>query len=269
MRINSEIKEEIKEQYLRLSEVFEGWYFNKLKEINKKTSIKNPPRKILKKLAISKKEFYNIYINPFKNLSKHDLNIVFKLLAFELLETYTKESTIIFDSELKYDLSMTRKKNALNWLLFQVDLLGIFNLSEKLKKFLIVPYHQCYYCGKPNNYIKNNIIKKFNLKEVYCHKDKCKTSSNPDKHDNCCYAKWTRRRKSLEKALKEAEKLADDIIENYEDNNASTKQKAILENKLDKIFIAFCENQYKENMKINYTIQEHDNKAICLLQYSI
>ena len=126
MKINNEIKEEIKEQYLRLSEVFEGWYFNKLKEINKKTSIKNPPRKTLKKLAISKKEFYNIYINPFKNLSKHDLNIVFKLLAFELLETYTKESTIIFDSELKYDLSMTRKKNALNWLLFQVDLLGIF-----------------------------------------------------------------------------------------------------------------------------------------------
>lgn len=55
MKINNEIKEEIKEQYLRLSEVFEGWYFNKLKEINKKTSIKNPPRKTLKKLAISKK----------------------------------------------------------------------------------------------------------------------------------------------------------------------------------------------------------------------
>ena len=261
-------KNEIKRQYFRLSRVFENWYFNKLKEIDKNTSLKNPPKNMLKRLAITENEFYETYINPFKSLSKQDLNVIFKILAFELLETYTKESTIIFDSELKYDLSVTRKRNALSWLLFQVEELGIFNLSPKLKDLLIVPYHQCYYCGKPNSYTKNGTVKKFNLKEIFCHKDKCKSGSNPDKHDNCCYAKWTRRRKSLEKALSVADNLYCEI-ENYENEELSNEQKSILNSKLDKIFLDFCENQYKENMKINYTIQEHDNKAICLLRYSI
>lgn len=261
-------KDEIKKQYPRLSEVFEDWYLKKLNEIETNRSLKNPPKNMLKRLAISEKEFYNTYIKPFKSLSKQDLNTIFRILAPELLEIYTKESTILFGCELKYDLSITRKKNALSWLLFQVDLLGIFSLSKNLKKFLIIPYHQCYYCGKPNTYIKNGIIKNFNLKEVFCHRDECKAGSNPDKHDNCCYAKWTRKRKSLEKALDVADNLYHEI-ENYEDEKLSNKQINILNNKSNKIFIDFCEKQYQENLKINYTIQEYDNKAIYLLKYSI
>ena len=134
-------KDEIKKQYPRLSEVFEDWYLKKLNEIETNRSLKNPPKNMLKRLAISEKEFYNTYIKPFKSLSKQDLNTIFRILAPELLEIYTKESTILFDCELKYDLSITRKKNALSWLLFQVDLLGIFSLSKNLKKFLIIPYH--------------------------------------------------------------------------------------------------------------------------------
>ena len=103
-----------------------------------------------------------------------------------------------------------------------------------------------------------------NLREVFCHKNNCKKSSNPEKHDNCCYAKWARRRKSLEKALINAKNLAADIIENYEDNNASLEQTTILDNKLNKIFITFCEKQYQENLKIDYTIQTINTKAINL-----
>ena len=112
---------------------------------------------MLKRLAISKKEFFDTYIKPYKSLSKKDLNTVFKILAPELIETYTGikfniGKTLPFNGELKlkYDLSSVRKENALSWLLFQVDLLGIFNLSKKLEDLLIIPYHQCYYCGKPN-----------------------------------------------------------------------------------------------------------------------
>lgn len=114
----------------------------------------------------------------------------------------------------------------------------------------------------------HGIIKNFNLKEVFCHKDECQAGSNPDKHDNCCYAKWTRKRKSLEKALDVADNLYHEI-ENYEDEELSNKQINILNNKSNKIFIDFCEKQYQENLKINYTIQEYDNKAIYLLKYSI
>lgn len=254
------IKEKIKAQYSTLSEIFESWFFNKLREISVDKNLNTPPQNMLKRLGIKENEFYDIYIKPYKNLSKHDLELVFKILAPALLETYTGikfdlTDELPFNGELKYDLSSVRKENALNWLLFQVDLLGIFNISKKLNKLLIKPHNQCYYCGKPNFYIRNDKVKKFNKKEKFCHKDNCKNSSNPEKHDNCCYAKWARKRKSLEKTLSVIENLANDIIENYEDNNASFEQKAIFDNKLNEIFIKFCEEQYQENLKINYTIQ--------------
>lgn len=269
-------KELVKAQCEALSEFFENWYFNKLKEITIDRNLISPPENMLERLAISENEFYNIYIEPYKNLSEQDLNTVFKILAPELIETYTgivfdMNQTLPFNGELKlkYDLSSVRKENALNWLLFQVDLLGIFKFSKELDKHLLVPYHQCYYCGKPNYYTRNGRNKKFNLKEVFCHKNNCQKGSNPEKHDNCCYAKWTRRRKSLEKALINAKNLAADIIENYEGNNASDEQKEILDNKLNKIFISFCEKQYQENLKIDYTIQTVDTRAINLKEHNL
>lgn len=267
----NEIEEKIKPQYTELSKVFEGWYFNKLKEITIDKNLTGPPKNMLKRLAISEDEFYSIYIKPYKSLSRRDLETVFKVLAPELVESYTdikfdicKSMPINGELKIKYDISSTRKENALSWLLFQVELLHIFNLPQKLDTLLEVPYHQCYYCGKPNHYSRNGEIKKFNLKETFCHKNNCQKSSNPEKHDNCCYAKWVRRRKSLEKALKNAKTLAVDIIENYEDNEASLKQINILDNKLNNIFISFCEKQYQENLKINYTIQTANCKAIDL-----
>ena len=55
-----------------------------------------------------------------------------------------------------------------------------------------------------------------------------------------------------------------DIIENYEDNDASLEQMNILDDKLNNIFISFCEKQYQENLKIHYTIQTENYKAIDL-----
>ena len=271
------IKEQIKTQSSTLSEIFEIWYFNKLREISVDKNIKSPPKNMLKRLGIKEHEFYDIYIKPYKNLSKYDIDMVFKILAPELIETYTGikfdlNEELPFNGELKikYDLSSVRKENALNWLLFQVDLLGIFNLSKKLHKCLIVPCKQCYYCGKPNFYTINGKNRSFNLKEVFCHKNSCRKGSNPEKHDkDCCYGKWARKRKSLEKALIGAKNLAADIIENYEDGSVSDEQLFIFDNKLKKIFITFCEKQYQENLKIDYTIQTIGQKAIDLRENNL
>ena len=43
----------------------------------------------------------------------------------------------------------------------------------------------------------------------------------------------------------------------------------IKKNKLNKIFTAFCEKQYKENLKIDYTIQTINTKAINLRKYNL
>ena len=59
--------------------------------------------------------------------------------------------------------------------------------------------------------LQKQLAYEFNLKEVFCHKNNCQKSSNPEKHDNCCYAKWVRRRKSLEKSLINAKNLASEI----------------------------------------------------------
>ena len=121
MRKISGKKEQIKSQSSILSRVFESWYFNKLKEITIDKNLTNPPKNMLKRLAITKDEFYNIYIEPYKNLPKRDLETVFKVLAPELIESYTgikfdicKTMPINKELKLKYDLSSTRKENALS-----------------------------------------------------------------------------------------------------------------------------------------------------------
>jgi ribosomal protein L24E len=262
-------KNESKKTYRQLAEIFEKWFINKEKEIQNCKNLDRPPKTLLEKLKITEDEYYQIYIEPYKKLSKEDLKITFRVLAPELVENFIDED-INPDCELNvvYDLSFARKQNALEWLIFQVENLGFFPLSKKLDDKMNRPYKQCFYCGKPDSYKKGNVEIEFNGKEVYCHKLKCQKSSNPEKHDNCCYAKWTRRRKTLESALKRADELYQDI-EEYEQFRLDALQEDLLLGKLENIFIEFCQKQYEENLKIDYTIQTEDIKALCLTDYSL
>lgn len=165
---------------------------------------------------------------------------------------------------IKYDISAARKKNALEWLLFQIFSLKLFKMPKRLINLGYKPYNQCLYCGKPNYYVKNKINIMFSGKEKFCHKDNCLKGSNPQKHDNCCYAKWTLKRKTLEKTLK---LLNDKYIEIKHINNLNRllekggvknisekdkffniKKEKDIEQQIYNVFIAFCEKQYKENL---------------------
>lgn len=262
-------KGESKKDYRQLSNVFEKWYLKKQKEIKACKNLEYPPEAMLKRLKISEDEYYKIYIEPFKKLSKEDLKTTFRILAPELIENYTGED-VKMDCALKivYDISFTRKENALDWLLFQIYKIGIFPLSPKLDEQVLEPYNQCFYCGKPDSYKRGDKEIKFNSKVLYCHKPKCQKSSNPEKHDNCCYAKWARRRKTLEDALKKADTLYQDVQE-YEGYDLSGNQEKLLLTKIEKIFIDFCEKLYQENLKIDYSIQTENSKAFCLKDMSL
>lgn len=255
---------EPKKSYRELANVFENWFLKKKEEIKACKNLDSPPAETLNSLNLSEEEYYKIYIEPYQKLSKKDLQTTFKVLAPNLIQNFTGEN-IPIAGELKiiFDVSFQRKENALDWLLFQVYNIGLFPLSERLEKLLDEPYKQCFYCGKPNSYKRGHQDVKFNNKVIYCHKPKCQKSSNPEKHDDCCYARWTRRRKTLEDALKKADTLYQDIDE-FENYKLSENQEIILLNKIEKIFIDFCEKQYQENLKIDYTIQTEDMKAICL-----
>jgi len=263
------VEGEPKKSYRQLAGIFEKWFINKEKEIQNCKNLDRPPEALLKKLKITEEEYYQIYIEPYKKLSKEDLKITFRVLAPELVKNFTNEN-ISPDCKLSvvYDLSFARKQNALDWLLFQVANLGFFPLSKKLNDKMYEPYKQCFYCGKPDSYKKGNKEIQFNGKEIYCHKLKCQKSSNPEKHNNCCYAKWTRRRKTLESALKRADELYQDI-EEYENFRLDALQEELLLGKLENIFLEFCQKQYEANLKIDYTIQTEKTKAICLNNYSL
>lgn len=116
-------KNKQKAHYEYLAKIFEDWYCKELENVELNKNLDNPPIELLERLNLDKDSFYEKYITPFINLSKNDLETVFRILAPELTDIYTKEC-ISINSELiiKYDISATRRKNALEWLLFQVFL---------------------------------------------------------------------------------------------------------------------------------------------------
>ena len=249
-------KGEIKRKYPFLKTIFKDWYNKKLSEIESSKKLDAPPKDFLERLNLSEDEFYDKYILPFDNLSKGELEIVFNLLAPTLVDRYT-DLDVSDDCELSliYDITYPRKKNALDWLLFHVYLLNIFDIHKKVD----TPYLQCFYCGKPDSYKRNGIIKNFSNKEKFCHKSKCQKGSNTDRHDNCCYAKWTRKRKTLEKSLAT---LEDNLYKNAKKNIKDSDLEKIVQEELSKVFIKFCDTQYAENLKINYTMQVLSKRKI-------
>ena len=257
-----------------------NWYFKKSKEIGIKENIEKIPKNMLKRLGLTKEEFNKIYIKPYMSLSKHDLNITLDVLRAKLIETHAHKTNPVH-YEFKLDIDKERKNNALTWLIFHISLLHIFELPNSITRNVITPYEQCYYCGKPNFYRKNNKTIKFNKKEIFCHKDLCKKGTNTKDHDNCCYELWHTKRKKIQRTL-------DSLIDRYSEIEAKVRaielmQKASIANEDDlknkeiylikinsiksrtkEVLIDFCEKQYRENLKINYTIQTEKAKAIKL-----
>lgn len=276
-----------KTQYQNLAGVFEDWYFDKLKSIEANKNLDKPPFELLERLNLDEDSFYKKYIDPYKNISRTDIDTIFKILATELTEIYEKSNDILFNCELKihYDLTTERKINALAWVLFQIYLLGIFDFPKNLKKYLEIPYHQCNYCGKPNFYIIKNKQVSLSQKEKFCHNDNCQKGSNPNLHDDCCYAKWVLKRKTLEKRLRllktEINKNQLDAMllkaklsgsRGINDINCIKKEKEELEQKIKRAFIVFCEKQFEENLKINYKIRSKRKKhlePINLVEYNL
>ena len=202
-------------QYRWLQDIFENWYFKKSKEIGIKENIEKIPKNMLKRLGLTKEEFNKIYIKPYMSLSKHDLNITLDVLRAKLIETHAHKTNPVH-YEFKLDIDKERKNNALTWLIFHISLLHIFELPNSITRNVITPYEQCYYCGKPNFYRKNNKTIKFNKKEIFCHKDLCKKGTNTKDHDNCCYELWHTKRKKIQRTL-------DSLIDRYSEIEAKVR----------------------------------------------
>lgn len=212
---------------------FNAWYEEKADEIYDIGEIAT--NCLSKNLKISNSEFYKKYIQPIAEMNLMEREVFFKALSYHLSDDYTLVPYVI-----KYSIKQTLDPtpNALDWLLVHVKNLNLFDFNEDLLAIYKNPIKQCLYCGKPNYYKKppSQSIFYFDKKQKYCHDYDCNhnAGSNTNEHSKeCHYYKWTRKKKTLIERLSQAK-----------------HDKAI------KIFIAFCEQQLLENLKIKYIIQE-------------
>lgn len=222
-----------------LKEPFEEWFELKADEIyDSGENAANILNDYYKKNGV---DFYKIYIEPIKNLSKIERDAFLKALSFHLANDYSP-----MPDKVKYVITqgMDPMPNALDWLLVHVFNLNLFEFDISLLERGVEPVNQCVYCGKPNFYVINNgshdIKIKFNRKRKFCHTYICNdvNQSNPEAHEkDCHYGIWIRKKKSLIERMSQV-----------------SKEKAI------KIFLDFCEKQLKENLKIKYLVQYDENQ---------
>jgi|GEM_PF-1752417 len=256
-----------------LQSEFEDWYHKTYDEAGgNAVSLDTPPAEMLRRLKLSEEEYYNIYIEPYVNLTKEDLETTFKILAPELAAVHMEEILPLCTLRLNLDLKIQRKLNALDWLLFQVAELCLFKLSPNLYKKTWTPEKQCFYCGRPDFYERKESDKikiiKFNGRNRFCHVSGCGKGTNPEKHqDGCCYKNWARMKKTLEQALK---RVCEEIYKNpmdFDEGRFDRDEEIKIREEAKKIFIEFCEKQYRKNLKINYTIQSELGPAVNLIDF--
>ena len=232
------------EKYEVLKKHFETWFLEKYTSTLKELKFDPYPVELLKFLNISQKKFDEIYIKPFRELDKNLLGLALKSLCANLQE---ETSTPDYIYSIHKQPRISQKLNALQWLLPQIEDLKMFELPENVRAYYKKPVRQCLYCGKPNYYVREGKQISFNNKTRFCHKDNCIVGeSNLSLHDDeCHHKKWRAAKKKLNQNLKRSSQFY--MGEKWHDVN--------VDNKLIRTFLKFCEKQYEENLKIEYTIQ--------------
>lgn len=223
---------------------FEKWFMERYTKALNELNYEPYPKEILKAQGINQKEFYKKYIQPFMDLDEIQLEVVLRSLCVNLKE---KTSSPDYSYALCKLPKIGRQLNALQWLLPQVDDLGLFELPDKVKQYYKKPYNQCLYCGKPDFYIRNKKEIAFNEKIRLCHHDNCDMAqTNLGDHDiNCHYKIWKQKKKNLHQT----------ILRNSKFYNGDKWHDKNVDNKLIKTFLEFCDKQFNDNLKIDYTIQ--------------
>lgn len=223
---------------------FENWFLERYTKGLNELNYEPYPKALLKAKGLSQTEFDKKYIQPFIDLDENLLEIALKSLCVNLKE---KISSPDYSYTLCKQPRIGRQLNALQWLLVQVVDLGLFELPNKLNQYYKKPYNQCLYCGKPDFYIRNKKEIAFNEKIRFCHHDNCDmTQTNFGDHDiNCHYKMWKQKKKNLHQT----------ILRNSKFYNGDKWHDINVDNKLIRTFLDFCENQFNDNLKIDYTIQ--------------
>lgn len=250
-------------KYEILGQKFCKWYKEEYEKVLDEWYGESVPDYLLKKLKITKNEYYKTYISPYLRLKKEHLKITLDILACHLKDILTPQPSPFC---LSYKLTISPKINALEWLLVHIADLKYFEFDEFVKSKYNKPYKQCIVCGKPDYYeIEISAREKqkqyFSHKKKYCHVNDCvEDNPNPQEHaQGCHYKEWAYIKKSmnqrLSRLLRRIEKYKKQQVKNiYAEDKLNFKIEET-EKEFYKTFEDFYLEQYKKNCEIFYTIR--------------
>lgn len=224
-------------------------------------------------LDFTEEEFIKKFVEPYKGYNLEELEIIAK--------EQTRLSPAHLGKIVLFNVNIGKQThyNAIEWTMINIaelnlDGLDFLKLREDdfedycnnyiehkyydtmlfLKDFTIMPENQCHFCGQPD---KDTTGSSFNLKRKFCHLSTCTVNdANLDGHDeDCCFRRWKTIKKYYRQKLKRIMKST--MIKTLNDK----------EERVREIFWNFCEERYKTNLKILYSVQIDNHKAEKITKY--
>lgn len=209
---------------------------------------------LLETLKMSKEDFIERFINPYRNLSLTELLAVAKI------------QTELCNRELKLPLFFSIRPlleqymNALEWTISNIADLGWFELGEEVFLFYKVPYKQCHLCGKldtdrqspPKSFGENHLLR--------CHAPGCfsedKDTGNLIHTDDCCAMKWDTERENL--------RISINRIFDRKNKTAVNREESAI-----KVFLGFCDKRLLFNQEsLRNTINTIETRSIEIESYN-
>lgn len=263
-------------KYPMLGKMFCEWYEEEYNDVWDEWNGCSIKKEMLAEMNLTYNEYFDKYIRPYLDLTEEQLNITLNILSNRLKDKLTPQPSPFC---LSFKLTISPKINALEWLLVHVADLKYFEFNDFVKSKYEKPYNQCITCGMPDFYEKlipysrNKEKVEFSSKKKYCHMYECaEDNPNPSEHaEGCHYKEWAYIKKSmnqkLSRCIKRLNKLKEkNPIDIFETENIKEKIKQI-EEEFCKIFEDFYKEQYKKNIKIQYTIRSKDSEIFNLKEF--
>ena len=266
-------------KYPELSEKFCKWFEKEYTYVWEEWHGENISEEMLAEMKLSDEDYFDMYIRPYLKLPEEQLRTTLNILGSYLKDKLTPQPSPFC---LTMQFVVSPKINALEWLLVHIADLKYFEFNDFIKNKYKKPYKQCLICGKPDFYerliTKSDKKEKrfeFSSKEKYCHVCGCtEDSSNPREHvKGCHYKEWAYIKKSmnqkLSRYLEKLKKLNKDkkIAPNTEGVEEINEKITQTESAFFTTFKNFYTEQYKKNLKIQYTVRAKGCKVFNLNEF--
>ncbi len=212
---------------------------------------RSPYRQFLQSLGLTEEEFEVRFLSPWKDLTAEQVQEVIKYWNF----IFSGRKKVLLGAmpinehlALQWTLVNVVELNISGLELFRPDYEEVLAQESAHQKDIItymfvspehaLPQRQCHFCGRLDKDPRGNVFGHKGLR--FCHLENCPSGSNASNHEvHCCWATWRRLKMNFRTAL---------------DRCGPDKSRA------KKIFQAFCERRYQENLQMQIPVRPAQEK---------